>query len=360
MKIAHVISSLTTGGAEKLLLDSVPLYEESGLEIDVITLDDGETAFRSALSAKMKGNIIGLTKKSIYNPFLIFKLIPVLRKYDVIHAHLFPVLYWVVFAKLISFSKTPIIYTEHNTDNRRRRHFFLNKVDKLVYSKLTIIGCISLGVFESLSDYLGYKERLCLIPNGIDILRFSQVREDSISLPLFNEGSFTVIQVSSFRAQKDQETLIAAFQLLPEKIKLILVGDGELRAEREQQVKELRLGDRVKFLGNRYDIPELLNYSKVVVLSSHYEGFGLAAVEGMAAGKPVVASDVSGIREVVEGAGILFRVGDFKELAAHILKLAIDEDHYRMIANNCSTRVELYSIKNMVDEYIKLYSNGYK
>src|SRR5690554_5836630 len=104
MKILQIINSLSTGGAEKLIIDSVPLYQKQGLTVDVLLLNNTETQFKSHLKETSKGKIDGLTIGSIYNPFLIFKIIPYLKKYDIIHLHLFPTLYWVVLAKLISFS----------------------------------------------------------------------------------------------------------------------------------------------------------------------------------------------------------------------------------------------------------------
>lgn len=114
MKILQVINSLTTGGAEKLIIDSVPLYQNQGLTVDVLLLNNAETQFKSKLKETSNGRIEGLSIGSVYNPFLIFKIIPYLKKYDIIHLHLFPTLYWVVLAKWISFSNVKLVYTEHN------------------------------------------------------------------------------------------------------------------------------------------------------------------------------------------------------------------------------------------------------
>ena len=85
-----------------------------------------------------------------------------------------------------------------------------------------------------------------------------------------------------------------------------LIGDGVRRRECETIADNLGVNDRVKFWGVRTDVPRLLKTSDIVVMSTHYEGMSLSNIEGMASGKPFVASNVKGIREITEGAGILF------------------------------------------------------
>ncbi|MCG8236935.1 glycosyltransferase [Tenacibaculum finnmarkense] len=355
MKILQIINSLETGGAEKLIVDSTPVYDKQLKTVNVLLLKDSQTKFREKLESK-NIQVKGLTKGSLYSPLLIFKIIPFFKKYDIIHAHLFPTLYWVVLAKLISFSKISIVYTEHSTNNKRRNNIIFKLIDKFIYAQLSKIGCISEGTFTNLEKHIGSSEKLSIITNGIllDDFKNLQVKQKALTYDFFSKEDFVLIQVSSFREQKDQKTLIKSLQLLPEKVKLLLVGDGHLRKENEALVKELGLVDSVKFLGNRYDIPELMNYADVVVLSSIYEGFGLVVVEGMAAGKPVVASNVSGVKEIVENNGLLFEVTNEKELSQKIAIL-MNEKNYAEVADKCYLKAQDYSIKEMVDNYIKIY-----
>lgn len=360
MKVLQIITSLRTGGAEKLILDSVPVYQQKGIDTDVLILLNQDTGFKKELEKHTQGKVYSLTKGSVYNPLLIFKLIPYLRQYDIIHAHLFPTLYWVVLAKcFLPFSKTKIFYTEHSTNNRRRSHFILSKIDKLIYSKLSFVGCISQGVFDNLKTYLRNFSQVKVIYNGINLSAFKK-KNISLKNHFFSDTDKIIIQVSSFRKQKDQETLINALKLLPSEFKLLLVGDGLLRKEREKQVQDLELQHRVHFLGIRDDIPQLLSSSDIVVLSSHYEGFGLAIVEGMAANKPVIASDVSGIREIVENFGLLFEQGNDQDLADKIMSLYKDEDYYQKVKERCFLRANDFDINNMVDLYIDEYKKAIK
>jgi len=353
-KVLHIINSLGIGGAEKLVADIV---SSNPATFDVVTLKETNSFYEKTLE-KNNVNLKNLGNGSVYNPILVLKLIPLLRKYNVVHVHLFPALYWAVLAKLISFSTVKIVYTEHNTNNRRRNSFLFKVLDNLIYSKLSFIGSISEGTTTNLKRHLpNIKIPIQTIHNGIDLNCFNSNNIDLKKYDYFEEEDFILIQISSFRAQKDQKTLINALQYLPETIKLILVGDGELIGAHKSLVKLLKLENRVLFLGLRDDIPDLLNYAHVNVVSSNYEGFGLVAVEGMAMNKPVIASDVEGLGDVVKNAGLLFEKGNSKQLAQQILSLHNDKELFGIIAEKCLSRAQDYDIKLMINSYFKIYKN---
>lgn len=356
MKILQIITSLNTGGAEKLLIESVPLYQQKGIETDVLILKDNQTPFRPALENNSSGKVITLSKGSVYNPVLIFKIIPYLKQYDVVHVHLFPALYWVVLAKWISFSKTKIVYTEHNTSNKRRNHFILKWIDRIIYKGISKIVTIADEVDGNIKAHLKFREdKFMLIYNGVDIEKYATAKSLNKNT-FFSEDDFLLIQVSSFREQKDQATLIKAMNLLPDDVKLLLVGEGHLRGECEKLVNMLQLQHRVKFLGIRTDIPQLLKTADVVILSSIYEGLSLSSIEGMAS-KPFVASDVPGLREIVKNHGLVFKQGDSEELANLILKLYEDNTLYVEIAKKCYQRAIEFDVQKMVDNYINLFKD---
>jgi glycosyltransferase involved in cell wall biosynthesis len=119
--------------------------------------------------------------------------------------------------------------------------------------------------------------------------------------------------------------------------------------------KSLDVTDRVTFTGVRTDIPQLLAESDVAVLSSHYEGLPLTAIEAMAAGKPLLASDVDGVHDVVAGAGLLFQHQDYRKLAELIEKVCTDKDFRKDIINKCRKRAKCYDISKTVKEYNELY-----
>lgn len=358
IKVLQVITSLSTGGAEKLLVDSIDVYIKKNIQVDILTISNKETPFSQRIKNNPNIKLFCLTSGSVYNPLLIFKIIPYLKKYDVIHVHLFPALYWVALAKVLSFSETKIIYTEHSTSNKRRNSVFFKLTDRIIYSVynriITIAEAVDLNLRKHLNTYSS--EKIQIIKNGIDINSFF----NSSSYPktdFFNESDKVLIQVSSFRKEKDHETLIKAMVELPDNIKLLLVGDGYLKEYCINLVNSLNIEKRVKFLGLRMDVPKLLKTSDIVILSSVHEGLSLSSIEGMAVGKPFIASNVPGLREVVEGVGLLFEKGNSKELANHIMTLINDENYYNEIAEKCYKHSQNYDINQMVNAYITVYES---
>jgi glycosyltransferase involved in cell wall biosynthesis len=359
MKVAHVINSLATGGAEKLLLESIPIYAEKGMDVHLVLLNGNSHPFLEELKTKKACTIHILGTGSVYNPVLIYKIIPFLKQFDCVHVHLFPSLYWVAFAKMMSFSKVKLVYTEHSTSNKRRGNFLLKQLDKLVYAQYQKIVGITPQVLQNLKNHLqnSSDNKFSLVSNGLNLKQIHNAQAYDKSV--FFEGSNVkiIIQVARFYEPKDHKTLIKSLALLPENVKLLLVGDGSLKSESEALVDALNLNERVQFLGVRTDVVQLLKTSDVIVLSSKHEGLSLSCIEGMASGKPFVASDVPGLREVVQNAGMLFPFGDEKALANSIEKLLGDATYYQQIVSTCTTKSKEYDIYRMVEEYISVYQN---
>lgn len=358
MRVLHVINSLATGGAEKLILETLPKYNELGITADVLLLNGTNHPFLEELKKLDCCEIFILGTTSPYQLKFILQLIPFFKKYNIIHAHLFPATYFSVLAKTISFSKTPVVFTEHSTSNKRFRNKGFSWINSKIYSLFDHIICITEEVKkEVLQKTTVSAKKLTVINNGVDVLKIAlavPVTRTSIH-PALSCEDFLLLQVSSFREQKDQQTVIKTLALLPEKVKLLFAGSGALQKNCENLVQDLYLENRVFFLGNRRDVPQLFKSIDVGVLSSNYEGFGLVAVEAMAAGKPFLASDVPGLSEVVGGAGILFPKGDGRRLAQEIIFLMNDKTHYEKIATACTIRASNFGIDQMVREHIQLY-----
>lgn len=363
MKILQVINSLGTGGAEKLLLDSVVLYRKAGIAVDILILWDNNHPFLQELINQNVCKVYILSQSSkvmdIYNPLHIFKIKKIMRNYDIVHVHLFPAQYFAVFANILNSGSSKLIFTEHNTSNNRISNKLFGPIEKFIYKRYARVVCITEEIRVIYKNYLGTDENLVLINNGVDITKISNagmIPRNKIH-PSLQSGDKLILQVSAFRTQKDQPTLIKAMLYVPNHFKLLLVGSGEKLAECRQLVNDLHLGEKVFFLEQRMDIPQLLKSVDMVVLSTHYEGLSLASIEGMSSGKPFLASDVPGLREIVSEAGILFEQGDENELAAHMNKLAGDSQYTFTIVEKCLERAKQFDITKMVDLHILLYKN---
>jgi glycosyltransferase involved in cell wall biosynthesis len=358
MKIVHIINSLASGGAEKLLLDTLPIYKSKGFEVDLLVLNGTPSPFMEALQESGCCSIYSLGLKSVYNPIQVFKLIPFLKKYDIAHVHLFPSQYWVVLAKILSFSKIKLIYTEHSTSSRRTRNGLFKYIDPFFYRQYDTIICISEKVSDVVKEHTALSNsKIEIIHNGIVLEKFrnSAAKDIHKFFPNADLNIKILIQVASFMEPKDQMTLIKAVHYLSDEVKLLLVGEGKLQKECKALVRTLKLEKRVLFLGQRMDVSQLLKTADVVVLSSKYEGLSLSSIEGMASGKPFIASDVPGLQEIVGGAGVLFKQGDAKDLANTIESVLNDSVYYQEIVNSCLKRAEQYDIQIMVDKHLHLY-----
>jgi len=235
----------------------------------------------------------------------------------------------------------------------------LRIIEKFVYSSYDKIISISQQTQNNLIKWLKSKnnDRFVVIENGIDLKKFKEAKpylKHEINAK-FDEDMKLICMVGRFVEQKDQATLIKAMKHIPSKVHLLLIGEGPSKEKNEVLVKQINLEDRVHFLGFRDDVPRILKTVDIVVLSSKWEGFGLAAVEGMAAGKPVIVSNVAGLREIVTGFGLIFGVGNSEELANKINQLINYPLKYNEVAGKCQQRANSYSIEKMVDEYIEQY-----
>lgn len=355
MKLLHIINNLSAGGAEKLILETLPLCREKGVDVHLLLLNNRKPAFYDELVKTNCCPVHVLGSSSVYNPLLIFKIIPFLRKFSLVHVHLFPALYWTALAKMISFSGAKLVFTEHSTTNRRRKKPFFKLIDKLIYRQYARIVTISPDADAALREYLGDSGNISLIPNGISLEKISRAEPYPKTEFFSDENARIIIQVSRFYEPKNQATLIRAMALLPDYVKLMLVGDGDLLPKCRELVKDLKLENRVLFTGVRMDVPRLLKTADIVALSSNYEGLSLACLEGMASGRPFIASDVPGITDTVKGAGILFPAGDAKALSREIMKLLSDETHYRETVAACLERAAQYDISVMTERYMALW-----
>ncbi|WP_286849800.1 MULTISPECIES: glycosyltransferase [Sphingobacterium] len=355
MKVLIVVNSLNVGGAENLICESLPFYKKC--EVDLAVLTRKNDILSEKAQSNSKGEIFFLGEGSVYNPLVIIKLISLIKMYDTIHIHLFPSLYFVVIAELFCKKKINLIYTEHSTNNKRRSNFLFKFFDKLIYNRINKIVTIARDVDLELKSHLGgkFSDKFVLIENGINLEKFIAAESYSKN-QFFNDlNSKIIIQVSSFRFPKDQHTVIRSLKLLPDHYKLILVGVGPLMEENIQLVNSLGLNTRVLFLGLRSDIPNLLKTSDVIVLSSQYEGLSLSSIEGMVVGKPFIASNVKGLREIVESNGLLFTFGDSEDLSNKIRIAVEDKEQRQIIISRCYNKALQYDIKHMVNRYEKVY-----
>lgn len=163
--------------------------------------------------------------------------------------------------------------------------------------------------------------------------------------------------VSAFRPQKDHLTALRALAMLPDRFRLTLAGDGELRGQVSCETGRLGLTGRVTFTGNVADVPALYRDADIALLCTHHEGMSLSIIEAMASGRPLVASDVEGVRENVGDGAILVPGADPGALADAILALDSSDELRARTGMQGRRQARRFDIDTTAQKYITLYKS---
>jgi L-malate glycosyltransferase len=199
-----------------------------------------------------------------------------------------------------------------------------------------------------------------VIPNFVDPTLYDRVRNPCYKDALTRQGEKMVVHVSNFRPVKRVRDVVRIFGRIAERIpaRLVLIGDGPDRPEAAYEAQELGIGDRVVFLGKQDSVAELLACADLMLLPSRSESFGLVALEAMAAGVPVVASDTGGLPEVIDSGvtGYLAPVGDVEGMADAGIEVLSDQGRWsRMSAAARASSVERYGVDAIIPQYERYY-----
>ncbi|WP_045417226.1 glycosyltransferase [Vibrio owensii] len=340
-KILHIINDLSkNGGAQKFLVDLV-MEHTSEYEIKVLVLCDDNDYLEQLTSKNIECfNWQTLSLKEKWT---------LLRWPDLVHGHLYPSIY----LALLAVGKKRI-QTEHCSYNRRRDYPLFKFMEFLLYRGHNLTVSISEKVQEELVKFMPHFEhKYRVVHNGVDLARFPLTVKSGSQL--MGKSTINIGMVGRLHEHKDHETLIRATAQLSSHYHLHLAGDGVKRSELESLSQELNITQRVHFHGVVSDIPAFLSDMDVYVQSSHVEGFGLAAVEAMAAGLPVLSSDVPGLDEVMGSDTYLFKVGQPDQLAKKLTQLCNTAELYQQASEYSVNRAKLYTIDKFRDGYYGIY-----
>lgn len=214
---------------------------------------------------------------------------------------------------------------------------------------------------KTLTNYDIEKE-IEVIPNFVDTSIYKPLSHCIHKEHIAPKGEKILIHTSNFRPVKRVLDTIKIFDLVRKEIpsKLLLVGDGPDRSECERLSRQLNLYDDVKFLGKQDGLVEILNSADLFLIPSQSESFGLAALEAMACGLPVISSSVGGLPELVKHneCGFIAEIGDVERMAKYAIDLLSNEKKYDLFSKNARERaVQQFDVSKVVPMYEKHYQN---
>ena len=369
-RFLHLITSINRGGAENHLVQLIVKQLENGHEVGVIYLK-GNGYWAKFLSNK--GAYVHAV--SLSNYFQIWKCINIKNIVDsfcpdILHLHLPPAEIYGTIAKKISRHKPKIIISKHN-DESIGQNSFLDLLSQHLINQADGIIHIS----HAVQRYFNYKNNLKTIPQKVihyginpeefDLSRKTETKNLRLKFKV-HKNALVFCTISRLVPQKRLDTLLKAFSMYLIRTKkhcqLLIIGDGKLRNKLKAQAENLKISDHIIWLPFTDDIPELLSIIDVFVLTSEYEGLGLVLLEAMAAKKPVIASKVSAIPEIVSDgkSGHLFNFGDIDELSNLFRKM--EEKKYRTKLGrqgNCIVR-QNFSNSTMYNQTLIFYTQIFK
>lgn len=310
----------------------------------------------------------------LYQPYelaLSSKLVDMvkLHKIDVLHVHYaIPHAYAAYMAQQMLLDEhilVPIVTTLHGTDiTLVGSHPFYKPAVTFSINKSDAVTSVSQSLKEDTLRLFNIKKNIKVVPNFIDMEKYrSDFTDCKRDLMAANDEKI-ITHISNFRPVKRISDIINIFNKVQKEIpaKLMMVGDGPERRPAEALVKELGLQDRVIFFGQSNEIDKILCFSDLFLLPSETESFGLAALEAMASGVPVVSSNTGGIPEVNKQGitGLLSDVGDIDKMAKDAITILKDDTTLNTYKHNAKEEAKNYDIYTVVTQYEAIYEEVLK
>jgi glycosyltransferase involved in cell wall biosynthesis len=365
IRVLQVITSLDRGGAENHLLALLTHADHQAFEFETAILSGQGELVDEFRRAGLEFHLLGA--RSRFDPFALRRLVGLLRRgqYDIVHSHLFRADIYASLAVAQLRDRAPLLVSTRHNDDR----FFLNPFVGIAHYMLSARQDLIIAISDHIARFtvsrgVRHPERVRRVYHGIEPMvtqalerEGQQIRRDLGLGP----DDYVVGNVGRLAPQKGQRHLIGAMPLLLERVPrahAVIAGGGDLEEYLRDLALEVGVADRVHVLGPRRDVPALMHAMDVFAMPSIWEGFGLVLLEAMAAGRPIVASRVATIPEVVEdeATGLLVPPGDPVALAESLAQLAHDPERARAFGEAGRQRLRTrFSLEKMVGDTELLY-----
>ncbi|HEX8386486.1 MAG TPA: glycosyltransferase [Rubricoccaceae bacterium] len=366
MTVVHLIKSLNRGGAETLLVEGLRVADRDRFDLRyAYFLESAGTLAPDLRALGADVHCFGVP-----NTPAMSLAVPRVARYlravgaDLVHAHL--PLAAVVGRLAGRLAGVPIVYTEHNPPNTY--HPATRAVSRATWPLQALAVAISPDVATAIRRHTGAKSRVPVevVLNGVDTDRYARTpgdREAGREAAGIPDGAPVVGVVGMFRPQKRLDVWVEAARLIRETVpdaRFLLVGDGELWGSTRAAAEAAGLGDVAHFVGARADVRPYLAAMDVFMMSSAYEGFGLAPVEAMSMEVPVVATAVEGIRSVVrsgtDGVLVPFDAAVARSLATEAVAFLADPGRSRQFGEaGRAAAVGRFGLQRMQREIEAMY-----
>jgi glycosyltransferase involved in cell wall biosynthesis len=362
-RVLHILANLGAGGAERMAVYIVRGLNRHRFEPAVVAFsgrvgsDLEQKLDEDGIKTWFLGKGPGFGWRTYHRLHRVFKEF----RPDIVHTHVHVMRY--AFPSLVYFKPRLMVHTVHNIAGREiepRARW----LQRLAYRQGVIPVAVAREVAASLERLYGIAGcRVVWNCIPTDLYASPQTTRASWRAKQgFSEEDILFVCVARFAPQKNHELLISAFDKGPAsdpRARLVLAGEGALRAQVQERVNKLGLTSRVHFIGLRTDVPDVLGAADVFVLSSDYEGNPLAVIEAMAAGLPIASTAVGGVPELLENGkeGFIVQPGRAEQLSDAMVTLLKDDKLRRAMGAAAAARAkEKFDVSAMIRAYEELYS----
>lgn len=353
-RITHIIDSLDIGGAERIVVELATGLDWEAFQSEVITLTEPKTPELKQELERHGIRVTTLRKGSKLGLGMFEDLTEHLKRVhpDIVHTHLFAADVWGGLAAANAHIPV-VVSTEHSVN--KDEGWLKHRLKCYTHSKRDAVVAISHSVKEYIEERCGgaVKGKVHIIPNGVDTNRFSApVERPPHDIP-------RIVVVGRLEPVKGHELLIEALPLVTQPYQLQIIGEGTQRALLQAMVEENNLQKQVRFEGFHSDVERFYSEADVAVMPSRWEGLSLSAIEAQVSGCAVLASDVDGLREVVQHnqTGLLVDIEDSAAVAKQLDRLLAEPPLRKRLATAGQQHaVEHYSLDTMLESYTSLYN----
>lgn len=355
MNIVHVITTINRGGAENQLIQMLEEQKKKGLKINIFYLK-GDSYWRDYL--KNLGIKVNGPFFEDSNYLNIFKYKRFIREFvsitdPIIHLHMPPSLF-VTFIVSFFIKYKKIIYTSHNDEPFMKYVIFEKLFARLLLSRVGFIVCISSSVKDFLKKrYDISSHKLEVIKYGFNKSIYNNTLLKEIDKKIYRDSKIYIGTVARLEEQKRIDLLLKSFALVREEninIELVIIGKGSKKNNLVKLAKDLKINSFINWINYSDNILGHMKFWSAFCLTSAYEGFGLVLLEAIYAKLPIVAMNVSSIKEIVGNCGEVSKFGNYNKFSMNILKVIKNKRDY--ISKNY---LEEFSIESNFKKYLDIY-----